>query len=331
MPLGAAPLDDVADRLAAILRGLQNAVVADSDDGDLVIDGDLVPRPLTPAAEAPCEVWAVDGGQALVRDARCLQVYVVRAGRCCFVDRECRVEDEGELRAHLVGVGQRAVELGQLDGGLALPVNTAVDVNLLRERVEWDGIERTIREACTGALVLVDGDLRPDPRIPVAWVTGMLEDATARGITVVGVTKHTSLSRGGAPLIGQLEAEAEVRLGVRSRWWARVGHSPAATGVPFTVVAARLDPDAPYSFRLDIATGVDPEPAIAAVAAVSDDAAFPGYPYPLTVADRLASCAPWLRDEAWMTIEERLRMAGIPGDVLHRAFADRHRLMERAS
>jgi hypothetical protein len=101
--------------------------------------------------------------------------------------------------------------------------------------------------------------------------------------------------------------------------------------VPFTVVAAKLDPDAPYSFRLDIATGIDAELAVAQLATVCDDAAFPGYPYPLTVADRLAACPPWLRDEAWMTIEEKLRLCGVPGDVLHRAFADRHRLMERAS
>ncbi|MBA2609634.1 MAG: DNA double-strand break repair nuclease NurA [Actinobacteria bacterium] len=330
MPLGAAPLDDVADRLAAILAG-PSGVVADGDDGDLIIDGDLTPRLLTPAATPASEVWAIDGGQALVRDARCLQVYVVRAGRCCFVDRVATVEDEGELRAHLVGTGQRGIELARVDGGLHLPANTAVDINLLRERVEWDGIERTLGEASPGALVLVDGDLRPDPRLPLAWVTELLADATDRGITVVGVTKHTSLSRGGAPLIGQLEREADVSLGARSRWWAPIGHSDARSQVPFTVVAARLDPDAAYSFRLDIAIGVDPEVAIAQVACVSDDAAFPGYPYPLTVADRLAACPPWLREEAWMTLEEQLRMAGIPGDVLHRAFDDRHRSMERAS
>ncbi len=330
MPLGAAPLDDVADRLAAILAG-PSGVAADGDDGDLVIDGDLVPRALTPAPSPPNEVWAVDGGQALVRDARCLQVYVVRAGRCCFVDRVATVEEEGELRAHLVGVGQRGVELSRLDGGLALPANTAVDVNLLRERVEWDGIERTIHEASPGALVLVDGDLRPDPRLPLGWVTEMLASATARGITVIGVTKHTSLSRRGAPLIGQLEAEAEAALGGRARWWASIGHSPGATAVPFTVVAARLDPDAAYSFRLDVADGIDPDTAVAQLATVADDAAFPGYPYPLTVADRLAAFPPWLRDEAWMTLEEHLRVAGVPGDVLHRAFADRHRMMERAS
>jgi len=267
----------------------------------------------------------------LVRAARCLQIYVVRAGRCCFVDRVATVEDEGDLRAHLVGTGQRGIELARVDGGLRLPANTAIDINLLRERVEWDGIERTIAQASAGALVLVDGDLRPDPRLPIEWVTELLADATARGITVVGITKHTSLARGGAPLIGQLEAEADALLGTRSRWWAPIGHSPGDRGVPFTVTAARLDPDAAYSFRVDVAAGIDPEAALTQLATVCDDAAFPGYPYPLTVADRLAACPPWLREEAWMTIEEHLRMAGVPGDVLHRAFSDRHRMMERAS
>ena len=83
--------------------------------------------------------------------------------------------------------------------------------------------------------------------------------------------------------------------------------------------------------RFDPRRQVDAEFAVAQLATVCDDAAFPGYPYPLTVADRLAACPPWLRDEAWMTISEKLRLAGVPGDVLHRAFADRHRLMERAS
>ena len=170
-----------------------------------------------------------------------------------------------------------------------------------------------------------------DPRLPLPWVTNLLARATERGLTVVGITKHTSLSRGGAPLIGQLEREADATLGPRTRWWASIGHSVAERGVPFTVVAARLDPDAPYSFRLDIAAGNDPEVAIAQVACVSDDAAFPGYPYPLTVADRLAACPPWIREEAWLQLQDRLYVAGVPSDVLERAFADRHRLMERAS
>jgi hypothetical protein len=94
-------------------------------------------------------------------------------------------------------------------------------------------------------------------------------------------------------------------------------------------VAARLDADAPYAFRVDLSPGADPEPALAALACLCDDAGFPGYPYPLTVADRLAACPGWLRQDTWFELDDLLDRAGVPAEVRERAFADRHDLMER--
>jgi hypothetical protein len=66
------------------------------------------------------------------------------------------------------------------------------------------------------------------------------------------------------------------------------------------------------------------------LSALADDAAFPGYPYPLSVADRLAACPGWLRDDVRSRLSEYLDRAGVPAEVQERAFADRHRLMERS-
>jgi hypothetical protein len=96
------------------------------------------------------------------------------------------------------------------------------------------------------------------------------------------------------------------------------------------VMVARMDPDAPFSFRVDLPIGIDPEATLGAIAAVCDDAAFPGYPYPLTVADRLAACPSWVRDEVRSRLEDGFDVAHVPLDVRERAFADRHRMMERA-
>ena len=333
MTLSPAPLADVADRLAAVLRGdADHALVSEADGtGDLVVDGDLVPRPLAVAPSRPGQC-----GQSTAVRRSCATRGASRSTWCVRVAADTRtacrtLEEEGELRAHLIGVGQRAAELGRLDGGLGLGLDCALDVNLLRERAEWDALERTLLEAAPGDLVLVDGDLRPDPRIPPTWFATLLETATDRGVLVVGVTKHTSLARGNAPLLGQLERAADATLGRRTRWWATVGHSSGRRGALFNVVAAKLDPDAPFSFRVDIAAGAELEPALSALATVCDDAGFPGYPYPLTVADRLAACPPWVREEAWFTIEDQLARSGVPVDVRERAFTDRHRLMERAS
>ncbi len=327
--MGTATLADAAERLAVLLTGGGTAL-SDPTNTDLVFDADIEPRPLARAA-APDEVWAVDGGQALVADARCLQLVVTRAARVRFRDGECE-EYEGELQARLVGCGEERAVAAAL--GLDIRPDAAVDLNLLRDREEWVAVEQCVAEAERGAIVLVDGDLVPDWRIPSRWLKGLLERAAEAGVTLVGVTKRSSLARGGAPLLGQLELEAEAAFGPRSMWWTPVARTrpdvdPMGAGAGIQVVAARLDPDARFAFRVDLPGDVDAERVLSALAGLSDDAAFPGYPYPLTVADRLAACPGWLRDEAWLEVEGHFDRVGVPYDVRERAFADRHGLMER--
>ncbi len=320
-------LDDAATRLAALLLG-EGRGLADPTGSDLEFADDIAPRPLAPQP-APADVWAVDGGQALVADARCLQVLVTRASRVRFRGGACQLEEEGELRAHLLGgLDQRVAALVAL--GLPLPADSSVDVNLLRDRWEWDAVERSVAEADRGALVLIDGDLQPDWRIPSSYLTHLLDLAAESDVTLAAVTKHSSLSRGGAPLLGQLEIEADAALGERSPWWTPVARTRGDVAGGIQVVAAKLDPDARFAFRVDLPAGADAAVVLGRLGAVANDAAFPGYPYPLSVADRVASCPGWLRQEIAMRLDELLDDAGVPPDVRERAFADRHDLMERA-
>ena len=316
-----------AERLAILLSAGGAAPVADPEGSELEFEPVVEPRPLARRA-APPEVWAVDGGQALVADARCVQVLVTRAARARFLSGECVLEDEGALRAWLVGSGEERV--AALSLGLGVAPDAAVDVNLLREHGEWELVERSVVEAGPGGFVLVDGDLRPDYRIPTARVAEILALAGERKVTVAGVTKHSSLARGGAPLLGQLELEAACHLGERARWWAPVARLRDSVGLDVQVVAARLDPDARFAFRVDLPGPADPEEVLGALAALSDDAAFPGYPYPLAVADRLAGCPSWVRQDVRFDLEDHLDLAGVPASVRERAFADRHALLERS-
>ncbi|MFP5320044.1 MAG: DNA double-strand break repair nuclease NurA [Acidimicrobiia bacterium] len=316
-----------AERLAVLLSAGAPAPVADPESRDLEFEAVVTPRPLARGA-APPEVWAVDGGQATVADARSVQVLVTRAARARFLGGECVLEDEGDLRAWLVGCGEERVAAASL--GLGIAADAAVDVNLLRDAGEWEAVARCVAEASPGAFVLVDGDLRPDLRIPAERVGALLAEALDRGVTVVSVTKHSSLARGGAPLLGQLELEVAARLGERALWWAPLARTKPAGGLDVQVVAARLDPDARFAFRVDLPGPLDPEPVLGALSALCDDAAFPGYPYPLTVADRLAACPSWLRHDVRLDLDDHLDLAGVSVEVRERAFADRHGLMERA-
>jgi len=315
-------LQTATERLAALLTG-GGGGLADPGGGHLEFDAEIRLRALTRSAAPPPEVWAVDGGQAVVADARCLQLVVARAARTRFGQGVCELEEEGELRAFLLGGKEnRAVAAGL---GLGIAEDATVDLNLLRDHEEWVAVDRCVEEASAGAMVLVDGDLETDWRVPPSWLADLLGRAAARNVTVAAVTKRSSLSRGGAPLLGCLEIDAARKLGDRALWWAPIARSRGGA----RVVAARLDADAPYAFRVDLSPGVDPEEALGGLAALCDDAGFPGYPYPLTVADRLAACPGWLRQDTWFEVDDLLDRAGVPQDVRERAFADRHDLMER--
>jgi hypothetical protein len=326
-----ATLDLAAERLADLLVRPSGALL-DPGRADLVFEAEPVARPLAPGAW-PADVWAVDGGQAVVRDARCLQLVVVRAARVRFREGRCVLEEPGDLEARVIGGAESRRTVEGLGLGVAADAGTEGLVNLLRDVAEWRAVQRCVEEADPGALVLVDGDLVPDWRVPSAFVADLLARAAEGGVTLAGVTKHSSLSRGGTPLLGQLEREAEAALGPRARWWAPVARTrpdltAAAPGLQ--VVAARLDPAAPFAYRVDLPAPATPEVVLGALAAMADDAAFPGYPYPLNVADRLAACPRWVREEVGLAVDELLERAGVPYDVRTRAFADRHDLMERA-
>ncbi|HWG75045.1 MAG TPA: DNA double-strand break repair nuclease NurA [Acidimicrobiales bacterium] len=325
-------LEQTAARLAALLTGGADAM-ADPTGRDLIFEDHIELRALA-RTTAPGDVWAVDGGQALVADARCLAVYVTRAATVRWRDGASTLEDEGILDHHLLGAGEGATARATLAADLAaagtpLAPGTAVDVNLLRDWGEWRAVDAAVARADPGATVLVDGDLQPDWRIPSAWLAGLLRRALDRGVVLVGVTKHSSLAHGGAPLLGVLEQQAAATLGPRAMWWAQVATTRPDVGAGLRVVVARLDPDARFAFRVDLPRGADPSATLGALSAVADDAAFPGYPYPLSVADRLAACPRWLREDVWHGLRRGFDVAGVPDEVSERAFADRHRLMER--
>jgi hypothetical protein len=323
-------VEAAALRIASLLTGSGTTMSDAGGRSDIEFEPVLSIRPLG-RSTAPDDVWAIDGGQITVADARCLSVVATRSARVRFRRGACELEEEGDVRVHVLGAGETAAARASLDLDGVLAPDCAVDINLVRDRWEWDAVARSIEDAESGALVLVDGDLQPDWRIPSSWLGALLERAASRGVVLAGITKHSSLARGGAPLLGQLELEAAALYGRRSMWWSTVGRvrrDVAAEGLQ--VVAARLDPDAAFAFRVDLPAAVDAVSVLGRLSALCDDAAFPGYPYPLTVADRLAACPGWLAADVRMQLDDQFDRQGVPFEVRERAFADRHHLMERS-
>src|SRR5207248_11201462 len=96
-------MDEVAQKLARVLLGGGDAL-ADPTGSDLLFESVVSLRAL-PRVAAPDDVWAVDGGQGLIADARCLQVVVTRAARVRYRDGACVLDEQGELVAELLTDG----------------------------------------------------------------------------------------------------------------------------------------------------------------------------------------------------------------------------------
>ena len=323
-------VQEAADELARLFSG-----AAAGTQGPAGSDLEFLPGPglePLPRSPAPADCWAVDGGQALVADARCVQVGVTRAARARWQDGSCTLEEVTGSSVHVLtgsSGGERARSWLAATGA-PVAAGAPVDLNLLRDWAEWRLVAASVEQAGPGALVLVDGDLQPDWRIPANWLARLLERAAQRQVVLVGVTKHSSLSRGGAPLVGQLEMEGARRLGPQACWWAPVASRRPELGPGLLVAVARLDPDARFAFRVDLPADAPAETVLGQLRSLSDDAAFPGYPYPLSMADRLAACPGWVRDQVRAELDAALEGAGVDVEARERAFADRHRLMERS-
>ena len=213
---------EAAERLVQLLSGGAGEL-SDPNGSDLEFFATTELRPLV-RLEAPPDCFAVDGGQALVADARCLQVAATRAARTRWQDGRCTLEEVGDMAVHvLTGSG------GGLEGrrslsemGAPTAPGAPVDINLLRDWSEWRLVATSVDEA------EARGD-RPGGRRPPAGLEdpgplagGAAHRAAERKVALVGVIKHSSLARGGAPLVGQLELEAEAALGPRACWWVPV-------------------------------------------------------------------------------------------------------------
>ncbi|HSH58185.1 MAG TPA: hypothetical protein VK988_00815, partial [Acidimicrobiales bacterium] len=140
-----ATLETAAERLASLLTG-SGSGLSDPTLSSLAFEDQIVPRSL-PRLDPPADVWAVDGGQGTVADARSVALLITRAARVRIREGECVLEEEGDLRAHLLGGAEERMAALVGLGLEGLDADTSVDVNLLRDRWEWDAVERSVEEA----------------------------------------------------------------------------------------------------------------------------------------------------------------------------------------
>jgi hypothetical protein len=296
-----------------------------SDDAPLVQFG-CDPAPGVTAA-------AVDGGSACLLNGRSFWLVAYRAGTVWHRDRDTFAADVDPLTLRaltqtdakaayaeaLAAAGvRRERELADLGG--------VVDV--LRELAEWRRAAEAVAGARPGDLVLVDGSLHPGAFLPKGLVEPVHQLALERGVDLIGVTKASKLRWGRyAPLVLRVRRRAERELGADARWYLRVtGPDDDADG-PWRseVYVARLARRGAYAFRVDAVRGRrDPQALFAALAGLSDDPAFLGYPYPLARVHQAVSLPGHLLADLRRDLREAFLREGLSEDDVDLVMRDFH-------
>jgi NurA domain-containing protein len=325
---------DLLERPGTEIRVLEGQLRLDQA---LVVPGHPDAYELAPLVPTdPGTVWAVDGGSCVVADGRSFQVAAFRAARVRFRGGETAVIDRPQLVVHAVSPeemeGLARATLSELCGAEPerLP-EMPRPVDALREWAEWSAVADTVRGAEAGDLVLVDGSLHGGPLVPQVVVQRVHQEAVARGVSLAGVVKASTLYWGrNAPLVTLLKRRGDREMGP-SRWAARISTDPVFGRLYVgDIFVAHLAPTAPHAFRIDIARG--PEGAtevLGRLAGIADDPAFVGYPYPLARAHQAARVTGYDVVDVRRSFRDALSRRGMAEDDIEVLFQDFHEVLNR--
>ena len=145
----------------------------------------------------------------------------------------------------------------------------------------------------SGDMLVIDGSLQTSFGVQKEYAAKLYQNAIKKGVLVCGLAKTTRLTTvSGEPLMSRIaEISKDVPYG---RWYVPVAEKIYDEGRGFTV-AVKLHPQSKFVFRLDILheqyTSMsynEVNYVMASLAANSDDALMPGYPYGAIDADKRA-------------------------------------------
>lgn len=273
------------------------------------------------------QVIAIDGGSSVLAKGGNVEVIAWRAGMVHFegtrrISESCpspqiltynRPESPLILAEYAAAGPFAAVEGAQ-------PVRL---VDELRWLDEWQLLRQAIDHAAPGTVILMDGSLRGNPCFELGPQRQLLRDAQEKAVSVLAVSKQTSLSIGQYGLL----AAGHDRFGAAGVGFRQISRPlPDNAGWLGNIFLARLHPAAEKIYRVDINRfdSAMPEEIFSTVSSVCDDVENPGYPYPLTAAHRLARIDGQFRQELLEAIGAALEKVSFPAPLWEYLAGDVH-------
>jgi hypothetical protein len=268
-------------------------------------------HPLT--AQDPGMTRAVDGSSAVLVDTGAVWVVAYRAHAVTWPGPPS-LPSEVEVRAFLSSEASTELETHYTSLGLEPPGRVASAeqaAELLRGAAESRVASQAIRAAQPDELLLLDGALERLPSHAAALVDPLIEQAEARGVVLLGISKRSALEAGGVPLLPRLHRDGQATGGP---WYSPLpGHARAH--------ACLLHPRAPHAYRVD-----GDASALGRLVELARDAVYLGYPYPLAVAHNAVAITASTKERLRHRLEDGVRLRGGAAAQL---LLDPHAMLDR--
>ena len=247
---------------------------------------------------------AVDGSNAMLLDAGCISVAIVRAAACGFSGGNRKFRSVTPLR--LVPLGHEVRD--GIYSGLyrecfgADPEATVRDdepdrtAAVMRDTLEYWVALRAAERLGSGDLLVLDGALRVTHASHEPVLVRLIQNCAKKGIHLCAVTKRTAITWGGGlPLVPAAVSFAGTH-SIALPWVLRVREEGLDVdpypqwrhGVPCVVA---LHPGSSLAFKIEVPGPTDDpalEETVSLLAGWADDGRVTGYPYPLLDAHRTA-------------------------------------------
>jgi hypothetical protein len=285
-------------------------------------------------------VAAVDGSHAMLLDAGCISVAVLRAAACGFSAGARRFRSVTPFR--LVTLGREDSD-GSFSGLYRECFGTEPEATVrddepekaaavMRDTLEYRAALEAAGRLARGDLLLLDGALRVTHASHEPVLLNLIRTCAKRGIHLCAVTKRTAITWGGGlPLVPAALALAEAH-SVTPPWVLRVGEEGLDVtpyrqwrhGVPCVTA---LHPRSSLAFKIEVPapTGDDAlEAMVSRLAGWSDDGRVTGYPYPLLDAHRTARIPADALVRARNDLLAGVGRAGLDPRRFHDLFGDIH-------
>ncbi len=282
-------------------------------------------------------VAAIDGGSAGVLFGRSFLVGAYRAGYTAFRDF-LRVEEiVSPLELEIITKPDREKIFSEAFQKLTgqLPSETPElekILDRLRFYSEWKLADQLLDRLSAGDFLLIDGSLQATLALPDSFLQRMTEKAVEKKITLVGVSKSTTLYWGDkSPLIPAVVKKAQ-SLGIDYPWFCKIGdlRSELQKSHWFgTVYIARFKSAADFAFRVDInhLEQSSSGQVFGVLRYLSSDPLFLGYPYPLAATHQLARITHTEIDDVRYRLQQKAWERGITESDWDLLFRDFHSIL----